>query len=166
MYTFTVTSEAYDICNGDVCFAGFTLSHAADVAEGIHLSDLSKISIFQNERQNNLYSDFDDMQYYPAAFGREKTMGKWAIIYIYGSMYWCYGDGGTAGDFGERKGFSDLDYHGYLDTWSRDYHYYLTSMSLNEVESVLGSGNVWPFSSSDEQEYGRYLSREFARRWD
>lgn len=35
MYTFTVTSEAYDICNGDVCFAGFTLSHAADVAEGI-----------------------------------------------------------------------------------------------------------------------------------
>ncbi|KAE8326732.1 hypothetical protein BDV39DRAFT_205642 [Aspergillus sergii] len=102
------------------------------------------------------------MQFYHSHQGKDKVMGKWAIIDIEGDKYWCYGDGGTAGDFGERKGTRDFGYLGYIDTWSRDYHSYLTSMSLDEVESILGSGNVWAFSSSDMEEYGPFLG---GRRW-
>lgn len=61
-------------------------------------------------------------------------MGKWAIIKIRESWYWCYGDGGTAAGFGERSEL-DLKHEGYVDTWSRDYHFYTGYLPKNNKVS-------------------------------
>ncbi|RAH45316.1 uncharacterized protein BO95DRAFT_432281 [Aspergillus brunneoviolaceus CBS 621.78] len=85
---------------------------------------------------------------------RDKTMGKWAIFIFHEDgeeHYWCYGDGGSAGDFPTRAGLYATEHYACIDTWSRDFHVYKTSISKEEAESILGSGNVWPFSGSDEE---------------
>ncbi|OJJ71137.1 hypothetical protein ASPBRDRAFT_603997 [Aspergillus brasiliensis CBS 101740] len=102
------------------------------------------------------------MKFIDADSAHTSNLGKWGIIRLKVENYWFLTDGQLASGlpfrldsklrYGDR---GDLVYQGYIDTWSCDYHLFTSdTLSFSDMEGKLGSGNIWPFSDSEEAEYG------------
>lgn len=58
-----------------------------------------------------------------------KILGKWGIIVHGTTLRWFYPDGGDAAGYPARSGL-DIEYRGYIDTWSRDFHVYAVNRGV------------------------------------
>ncbi|XRM48215.1 hypothetical protein ABZX51_011148 [Aspergillus tubingensis] len=96
------------------------------------------------------------MQWY-TGYGN-RTMGKWAILINHERLYWFYGDGGSAGGYGERHNMR-LDYLGYISTWSRDYHVYHDKWDQALPSHTMQNGNSWAFFEDDIKAYGDIIEQ-------
>lgn len=77
-----------------------------------------------------------DEHKYPPGWVYE-AMGKWAISQLSDDkLYWFFGDEGEPLGYPRRHGFWG-DHHGYINTWSRDYHVYTSNASFDEVRGQM-----------------------------